>query len=70
MVTRDNRDYSTSIRVKCSEQFKVDVAALAVSWSNRKSADYDTSKLVRALLNREIAREHRLLRKRGRSGKA
>lgn len=62
--------FPTSIRVKCDDQLKSDVGALAASWSKRKSADYDMSKLVRTLLNREIARERRLLSKRRRSGKA
>lgn len=55
--------FPTSIRVKCDDAFKTDVGALAVSWTKRKGAEYDMSKLVRTLLNREIARERRLLSK-------
>jgi len=62
--------FPTSIRVKCDDQFKADVGALAASWSKRKGADYDMSKLVRTLLTREVDRERRLITKRRRSGKA
>ena len=62
--------FPASIRVKCTPLFKAALADVADSWTKRKGQEFDTSKLIRTLGERAIARERRLRAKRGRHGKA
>jgi len=62
--------FPTSIRVKCTDEFKRDLETLAVSWTERKGQDYDVSKIVRIVMSREVARERRLQKKRRKRGQA
>jgi len=62
--------FPTSIRVKCTEEFKAGLGRVADSWTGRKGQEFDVSKLIRTLGERAIAREARLTAKRRRRDKA
>ncbi|MBN2564642.1 MAG: hypothetical protein JXB46_02920 [Candidatus Eisenbacteria bacterium] len=58
------RNNETSVRVKCSRQFKRDLRALAQDWDARKAGKFDMSGVLRTLAEREIRRMKRRDKKR------
>ena len=70
VATGDKR-YETSVRVKCSRQFKRELRAVARDWETRKQGKFDMSGVLRVLGNREVARcRRRRTKERGGDGEA
>lgn len=69
-MPKANQDYSTSLRVKCSPQFKTDLRAVANDWHQRKAGRFEMSGVLRELGQREIRRFKRRRAKERAGGKA